>query len=367
VRLSYGCFLLLALYGPISCSPDPSGKHSSVLEASVLRLLGKNGFAEDRMMSTQMSPVDSSLTFSFISDQEGVGRLIDAFALKPYDDDSGRYLEATARTDPAWWRRDSLWIAGSQDSLRLESILLTYGRTEAWVELRVVPAIDSPRLRARMLLLALSKGDTTAAKAILDRGIDLSLRMPGSHTLGTAALNWAYQRCGMPMVHEILRAGASPCDCDDTGESVLMHAAEAGDHGAVSTFLQQCSTGTNRCLGAAALYAAWGGHIEILDLFLAHGMDIDLLVPTYGAAGVAFETLEPDAGTCPRTLLMAAAESGQEDCVAYLVTRGAQIDVEVGCAGKLGAVSRHSALSLAKENGHDDVVRLLTDAGTPAH
>lgn len=136
--------------------------------------------------------------------------------------------------------------------------------------------------------------------------------------------------------------------------------------------------------------------VEIAEILLRAGAEVDALANMYGgqcttmcvlvsschpaAAGVQVALVETllDFGASleePGSPLMTALSFGYPDAAEALVRRGARVD-NIAAAAGLGwlaevrqllpasdAESRHRALALAAQHGHEGVVRVLLDAG----
>lgn len=87
----------------------------------------------------------------------------------------------------------------------------------------------------------------------------------------------------------------------------------------------------------ALMEAAWSDRLEIVDLLVRHGADLDLT---------------DDAGN---TALIWAARWGREDVVAYLIGKGASLDRQ--------DVRGNTAIMSALDNGYTSTARLLLNAG----
>jgi ankyrin repeat protein len=119
-------------------------------------------------------------------------------------------------------------------------------------------------------------------------------------------------------------------------ELALVEAAREGDLGRVRLFLD-LGTNPDRAVahGSPLAHAARGGHLEVVELLLQRGADVE------GGNG-----LSP---------LAAAAWKGQDEIVRLLLSRGANIEADAGGPG--------TALFQASGQGHGSTVRLLLDHG----
>ena len=155
------------------------------------------------------------------------------------------------------------------------------------------------------------------------RGVETALTT-GSDTRGSAAV-----------------PGFDINAADANGRSALYYAAELGVSAIVEVLLAQRSIDVNASdpTGRTALMAAAEyGHVSVLKLLLSAQPPANVLAATH------------DAGIVP---LMYAAQCGNEKAVRLLLARGAKVDSR--------STANVSALYMAAENGHADVMRVLLD------
>jgi hypothetical protein len=117
----------------------------------------------------------------------------------------------------------------------------------------------------------------------------------------------------------------------------LREAIETGDLGLVRHTCKQSDLGWDEVDGTALHYTAYFGTREIAEFFVDLGIDINRRGGTYDAPALTY-----------------AAEQGNVNVVKYLLLLGADIDIS--------HVLRNP-LTRAAEEGHVDVVKLLLDAG----
>eukprot|EP00435_Cladocopium_sp_Y103_P022744 s1642_g5.t1 len=203
----------------------------------------------------------------------------------------------------------------------------------------------------------------------------------------------------------LLDAKASIDQVDRAGCTALGAAAERGRVAMVSLLLaRRAACGAMASDGEAPLLAAAReGHIEIVSLLLAHGADVDQCHPgrdtalqvatRYGHLPVLTALLDASASTSQcdvtgETCLSVAAKAGNVDVARLLVDGGACPDagpsrgdppllaaarrghlsfvrflVSARASINLRNVDGCSALQLAFENHHDDVVDFFLDSG----
>ena len=125
-----------------------------------------------------------------------------------------------------------------------------------------------------------------------------------------------------------------------TAGAGLASAAEAGDQAAVKAHLGSgVSPDATAADGSpAACFAAWKGHLDVLEALQQ--------------AGAKLGATEPEFGWTP---LIFAAANGRADCVAALLRWGADVDSL--------SQDKQSALHAAAFYGQLDCARLLVEAG----
>jgi hypothetical protein len=177
-------------------------------------------------------------------------------------------------------------------------------------------------------------------------------RLPGSENdkivvtrveLWTSPLGKAVQKNNARAVKALLAEGADP-NAMNIERPVLVEAAKLGYHDIVRTLLDKgarpnarSEDGSTALLGAAA-----AGHVETVKALLAGGADVN-----------APRERGLDKGTTP---LIAAAFEGKAEVVKVLLEKGADVNANSEVAGL-------TALYFAREGKHQEVVRLLKEAG----
>ncbi len=178
-------------------------------------------------------------------------------------------------------------------------------------------------------------------------------------------------------VHALLAQGADVNATNRAGETALMFAAENGHVNTGLALLAAASAveARNTFGETALMYAALNGHTEVVQILVAAGANVNArdenTVPVLALAAENGHTasvralLAAGANMNARsdggyTALINAAKNGHIDTVQALLAAGA--DVNFSYAG--GGASRPLTASLAaKANGHDEIVRLLREAG----
>lgn len=161
-------------------------------------------------------------------------------------------------------------------------------------------------------------------------------------------------------------------DEEQSDASALLAALRDGDVDAVTTLLQDGDlSGTNREGDSALMWAARGSHIDMVELLLDHGMEVDAtdaegrtaLLHAATAAEMCAEIVDAllHHGASPSlqafdgdTPLLAASRLGRVAVVKTLLERGASV---------LETRDGNSALHFAAQRGHTDVVKVLLEKG----
>jgi hypothetical protein len=144
----------------------------------------------------------------------------------------------------------------------------------------------------------------------------------------------------------VLLTGVAGC------ASALENAAERGDVQGVRALLDQGASQAD--IAEAFIHAAEVGNLEVLKLFLARGVNIDVKAHCAVFFGTAAggETTARVAGL---SALNCAALHGQEQVVRFLLERGADIESQ--------AEDRSTAVLAAASRGHTAIVGLLLQRG----
>lgn len=213
---------------------------------------------------------------------------------------------------------------------------------------------------ATALHWAVHRASSDMVEALLSGGADVN----AANRMGTTALNIAALNGDPELIEVLLLAGANPNQKLLLGETALMSAARSGtaegvqlliDAGADVNVQEQSRQQT------ALMWAASQGHVEVARKLIAAGADLEarskvrsMLMFVDATNGGAFDqgVKENLGGFSP---LLFAARSGHIEVAELLVDSGADID---GAAGN-GA----SPLVIATHSGHTELAILLLEKG----
>ena len=154
--------------------------------------------------------------------------------------------------------------------------------------------------------------------------------------------------------------------------------AELGEKGDIETMRQYLDAGVDVNTvangdGTALIGAAKGGHMEMVRFLISRGADVNLasigdgnpLIAASEAGHHEIVQLLLDEGAEINTIvegdenpLIQAAWNGHRKTVVLLINRGADVNARVWERGEL-----RTPLRMAKKEGHDEIVRMLIDAG----
>ena len=316
MRFQPALLILIFLFGFAACNSNSPQGCCTTMESGARDALRRCGFQADSMSFRRPSPNDSTLIYTFVSNRADVDRLIHGFALRPYDTFSHRYLRSQREADPLFWRNDSqlFWAPAPGRSLRF-SLQMNFRTSESEIELLFDRGDSSLADANGAFLGSLGRGDTTTFKTTLKSGIDLNAPTVSGSTVGIEALILAYVRQEMALVRELLEMGVPPCDPVGLDGNALVQPIYQEDIATLSMFLEWHPEWNGPCIVEAARVAVSEGNVEILDLLVTHGLDINVLTPTWGTLGKPFDPEHPAAHNCAQTLLMVAANRGHVDCV----------------------------------------------------
>jgi len=132
-----GSALALTLFVAAMCLAVSCGREKAptARETGVLNLLRKGGYTQEDFISKPHEQDGRTVDVTMVLDRMSAERLVAALDLRPYDETSARYLEQNSLVAHDQWRRDCPCASTELDSLGLQSIAMSYGETEGWLEL----------------------------------------------------------------------------------------------------------------------------------------------------------------------------------------------------------------------------------------
>jgi beta-lactamase regulating signal transducer with metallopeptidase domain len=203
---------------------------------------------------------------------------------------------------------------------------------------------DESDSRDTALLEASEKGDVGRMKRLLDRGAKANavIRGDGSPLIAAA-------RRGRLAAMEMLIAAGADVNLGVEGDgNPLIVAAQKGHLEGVRLLLHR-GADIDRGVpgdGNALIMAAGAGQIEVVRFLLDQGAALEKVVPG------------------DENPLIHACEAGQAEVVRLLLQRGADVNARVWAEGWDGRRGEwRTPLSMARRNGHQDVVTILRAAG----
>jgi ankyrin repeat protein len=181
----------------------------------------------------------------------------------------------------------------------------------------------------------------------------------------TAQLMEACEKGRVSLVARMLQTGSDPNDKDDNGQTPLMKACEHGHTALVYLLLSRGATLGDRDQDGrtALMMAAGSGSQQIVKALLAPGSVIEGAGELLGAAGVEFKL--PGANFFSQNFAdVHARDKDGNTAYLYAARQGfarilQDLRSQDSDAPKHVNAQRQSALMLAAQNGHEDVVRLL--------
>ena len=182
------------------------------------------------------------------------------------------------------------------------------------------------------LMYAAAGNHTELVKFLIAQGAEVNAR----HKQGGNALTEATTAGGLDCVQVLLDAGADALVVDNDGVTTLMSAASQG-HTAVCTLLLEKGVDVNAIAnsgGTALMYAVGSGHIETVRLLVSHGADVNIAVlasPEYIeeiAKAVAEGKEDVEEHRDGVTALMLAAQGGHEELVKILLEADADVNAQ---------------------------------------
>jgi len=174
----------------------------------------------------------------------------------------------------------------------------------------VLCAITSPTVKAAADRLAdvIEKGDRQSALEMIQRGTPVNSTQPD----GTTPLHWAVYRVDEELVKALLARGAKADVANAYGASPLSEAARVANLSLVGMLLDGGADANraNEDGETPLMLAARSGAVKVAELLVQHGADVN-----------ARERFRD------QTALMWAAAESQPEMVAFLISKGAAVDV----------------------------------------
>tara|TARA_R110002049_G_scaffold157266_1_gene322292 strand:- start:390 stop:1082 length:693 start_codon:yes stop_codon:yes gene_type:complete len=181
------------------------------------------------------------------------------------------------------------------------------------------------------VLDAATHGRTSALTELLDRGIDPDTVDAFNNSLLVIAAREGHAHT----VRALLAYGADPAHRNEAGDSALMLGVLKGDREIVDMLLD-AGAPLNHEGWTPLLYAAFQGHLDLVEDLLLRGADVNALAPNEANA------------------LMLACRNGHIDVVRRLL----ETDVDLHQATDRG----YTAVSWALENRNTDIAELVRAA-----
>ena len=196
------------------------------------------------------------------------------------------------------------------------------------------------------LLKASARGNLEAMRSLIARGAKANAAISGDGSPLIAAAGAGQ----VEAIELLLQSGADPNRGVRGDGSPLIAAAHGGYLDAVRLLLER---GAEIDLGIqgdgnALIMAAGAGHVDVIAYLLERGASIEKVVPG------------------DENALIHASETGQPESVRLLISRGANVNARVWADfgdGDHVTGEWRTPLSMARRNGHEDVVRILVAAG----
>lgn len=197
-------------------------------------------------------------------------------------------------------------------------------RTAAFVMLFFIANLSNAQEKEQ-LWAAAKKGDAVLVKSLLDAGIDANTKT----NYGATAITFAADRGHVEVVRTLLENGA--------------------DVNIVDSFYD----------ATPVVWAAYKGHLEIINLMIEHGADLSKPTPIqWAAAGGNTEVV--------KTMLKNKSAGGKGVLMGAIRNKNSEMALAVLEAAELEVGDLSPALSNAKANSMDEVVKKLEDMGVKA-
>ena len=198
-------------------------------------------------------------------------------------------------------------------------------RIVVFVTLSFLANLSNAQEKEQELWAAAKKGDAVRVKSLLDAGIDANAKT----NYGATAITFAADRGHVEVVRTLLENGA--------------------DVNVVDSFYN----------ATPLVWAAYKGHLEIINLMIEHGADLSKPTPIqWAAAGGNTEVV--------KTMLKNKSAGGKGVLMSAIRNKNSEMALAVLEAAELEVGVLSTALSNAKANSLDEVIKKLADMGVKA-
>ena len=210
---------------------------------------------------------------------------------------------------------------------------------------------------AEPLVQAVLSNDTEELQSALSSGMDPNV----TSWDGSSALRWAAESGNTEMIRLLLASGAV-----DTDGSAVACAAYGGNTAALEMLLSSGSTPDAASpFGNPLVLACQQGNTNVIRVLVAAGANpnveegraIESAIEGGHAEVVSF-LLSVGAGPATGNHLLTAVRKGNSEIVSHLLASGVNPDLK-----EEPATTHGTALTVAAESGHEEIVRLLVEAG----
>ena len=197
------------------------------------------------------------------------------------------------------------------------------------------------------LLIGAVYNDLKLVQASLKNGSNVNTRYSRETWKGDTPLLIAVDRGHIEIVKFLIDQNADINAIFEDGATALILGSEKGHKEIVANLLKKGAnvSAQNKSGITALLSASMKGHFDIVKDLVKHGADVNITWP---------EGKHKD-----YTPLMFAASSGDNHAVKILLEAGADPDAEISHGYQLGT----NALTLAKDNKHEEIVQVLKQKG----
>ena len=193
------------------------------------------------------------------------------------------------------------------------------------ITLSLLANLSNAQEKEQELWAAAKKGDAVLVKSLLEAGIDANAKT----NYGATAITFAADRGHLEVVRTLLENGA--------------------DVNIVDSFYD----------ATAVVWAAYKGHLEIINLMIEHGADLSKPTPIqWASAGGNTEVV--------KTMLKNKSAGGKSVLMSAIRNKNSEMALAVLEAAELEVGDLSPALSNAKANDMNEVVKKLAEMGVKA-